>query len=306
MRNQFNRRDFIKATAIAGAGMNFFKIPFSNFSSNHPVPGKRIGIIGLDTSHSVAYTKALNTENADAVFHGYKIVAAYPYGSKTIESSAKRIPGYVDEVKKYGVGIVDSVNALLGKVDAVLLETNDGKLHLEQALQVMDAGKPLFVDKPVAASMKDVIAIYAYAEKKGIPIFSASSLRYMDSVQSVVNGDIGRVLGADTYSPATFEPSHPDFFWYGIHGIEILMTVMGEGCEEVSRTFTADTDILVGVWGDGRTGTFRGTRTGLHNYGGTVYGEKSNISLGPYDGYDALLVKIIQFFATGKPPVSAH
>ena len=118
----------------------------------------------------------------------------------------------------------------------VLLETNDGRPHLEQALQVLKAGKPMFIDKPVAASLSDAIAIYDAAKNYKVPIFSSSSLRYMESVQDVVKGKIGTVLGADTFSPATLEKSHPDLFWYGIHGVEILFTIMGTGCKQVTRT----------------------------------------------------------------------
>ncbi len=100
--------------------------------------------------------------------------------------------------------------------------------------------------------LSDVIAIYDAAKKYNVPIFSSSSLRYMESVQEVVKGKVGAVLGADTYSPATIEKTHPDFFWYGIHGIEILFSVMGPGCKEVSRVHTKDTDIVVGIWNDGR------------------------------------------------------
>ena len=114
--------------------------PLNGFASNHFQNGK-IGIIGLDTSHSVAFTKALNGTSAQR----FKIVAAYPNGSADIESSVKRIPGYTEEVKKYGVEIVGSIAELLSKVDFVCLETNDGRPHLQQALEVFKAGKPVFL-----------------------------------------------------------------------------------------------------------------------------------------------------------------
>ncbi|WP_345230944.1 Gfo/Idh/MocA family protein [Olivibacter ginsenosidimutans] len=297
-----NRRKFISNASVALTMAGAFSGDLLAAVNPQTSP-KRIGIIGLDTSHSIAFTKALNGESPKPEFANFRIVAAYPYGSKTIESSATRIPGYIDEVKKLGVKIVDSIEALLETVDYVLLETNDGTLHLEQALPVIKAKKPVFIDKPIAASLKDVQAIYETAHKAGVPIFSASSLRYMDTVQQAIHGKVGKVLGADTYSPATLEPHHPDFFWYGIHGIEMLIALMGTGCKQVSRVHTDGTDVVVGVWNDGRIGTFRGTRTGKHTYGGTVYGENGDLTLGPYDGYDALLVQIIQFFISGKSPI---
>lgn len=305
MKQPYDRRRFIKTSAVAGIGVGITGnvLPlFKGFSA----AGKRVGIIGLDTSHCVEFTKEMNAANPSAEYVGYKIVAAYPQGSLDIESSLKRIPGYIEEVKKMGVEIVDSIPALLQKVDVILLETNDGRRHLEQALPVLKAGKTLFIDKPIAASLADTIAIFEAAKQYKVPVFSASSLRFMSSAQEVVNGKIGKVLGADTYSPCAIEKTHPDFFWYGIHGVETLYTVMGTGCREVIRISTDSTDVAVGTWADGRIGTFRGTRTGKHNYGGTVYGETGNAVLGPFDGYKPLLMEIIKFFQTGNPPVKAE
>jgi predicted dehydrogenase len=203
-----------------------------------------------------------------------------------------------------GVEIVNSIADLLKKVDFILLETNDGRPHLQQALEVMQAGKPLFIDKPVAGTLADAIALYAISEKLKVPFFSSSSLRYMDSAQEAASGKMGKILGADCFSPATLEPTHPDLFWYGIHGVETLYTVMGTGCQSVTRTQTDGTEIVVGVWEDGRIGTFRGTRSGKHEYGGTAFGEKGPLKLGPYTGYDNLLDRIIAFYKTGNVPIS--
>lgn len=295
---QLSRRNFILKSVATGAGLGLLDyLP----ALAKPADGKRVGIIGLDTSHSIAFTKALNADQPDPVYDGYKVTAAYPYGSKDIESSAKRIPGYIDEVKKLGVKITSSIQELLAETDVILLETNDGRLHLQQATEVLKAGKRMFIDKPVAGSLTDAIAIYKAAEKYKIPVFSASSLRYIKGLESV---DKAKVLGADTYSPAVLEKTHPDFFWYGIHGVETLYTVMGTGCKSVTRVNTPNTDIVVGIWGDGRTGTFRGTRTGKHDYGGTVFTEDGNKVLGPYGGYAPLLVDIIKYFKTGEMPVT--
>jgi hypothetical protein len=302
MKNSVGRREFIK-TSVAGsvslglAGRSFLQTDFQD-SLN-----KKIGIIGLDTSHSVAFAKALNGPSPDPVFKGYRIVAAYPKGSNDIPSSVERIPGYTEDVKLLGVEIVNSIRELLAKVDFVLLETNDGRLHLPQALEVMKAGKRMFIDKPVAASLVDAVAIYNAAAHFNVPVFSSSSLRYITGVKEIAEGSIGKVLGADTFSPATLEKTHPDLFWYGVHGVETLFTVMGTGCKNVIRAFTANFDKVVGTWTDGRIGTFRGIRSGKSDYGGTVFGEKGISTLGKYSGYNPLLLKIIEFFDNGILPV---
>ena len=305
MNNIFDRRHFLKSSAVAGIGLGLNLSASSVLAQNTSVvqQGKRIGIIGLDTSHSVAFTKTFNAPDAGPQYGGYKVVAAYPKGSNDIESSVKRIPGYIEEVKKFGVTIVDSIKDLLKQVDVVLLETNDGRLHLEQALPVFKAGKTVFIDKPVAAFLPDAIAIFNAAKKHNVPVFSSSSLRYSPSIQEVVEGKAGNVLGADVYSPAHLEKTHLDFSWYGIHGVEMLYTVMGTGCKSVSRTHTPDADVVVGLWDNDRIGTFRGVRYKKAGYGGNVYGDKSIVTLDGAGGYDPLLVQVVKFFETGQAPV---
>jgi hypothetical protein len=306
MNIHINRRNFIRTTAASGLGLSLTH-PFDLYSMEKPGKALKAGIIGLDTSHSVAFTKVLNDPKVGAELAGVKVVAAYPQGSKDIESSVSRIPGYTQEIQEYGVEIVDSLDALLDKVDVVLLETNDGRLHLEQASEVFKAKKPVFIDKPIAASLTDTLAIFNAAKAANVPIFSASSLRYAENAQEIRSGKkIGKVLGADTYSPAHLEETHPDLYWYGVHGVEMLYTVMGIGCQQVRRTQTENMEVVVGTWKDGRIGTFRGMRSGKLGYGGTAFGENEIAPIGPYSGYQPLLAEIVKFFHTGKPPVEAE
>lgn len=307
-----NRRKFLRNASLAGAGLGFLGSAqaAADRPASGPLPegipaGGRIGIIGLDTSHSTSFVDALNGLYPSSDLAGYKVVAAYPYGSRDIKSSAERIPLYTDYVKRFDVEIVDSISALLSKVDVVMLETNDGRPHLEQAIEVLKSGKRMFVDKPVAGSLEDVLAVYEAARFYKVPVFSASSLRYNAGVQETASGKtIGKVLGADAFSPSPLESTHPDFFWYGIHGIETLCTLMGRGCKQVTRINTEQTDLVVGVWNDGRLGSFRGTRNGANEYGATAFGENGIQRIGPYSGYDALLKQVIKFFQSGVPPVT--
>ena len=243
----------------------------------------KIGIIGLDTSHSTAFTELLNGDSDDKFVKEFEVVAAYPYGSKTIQSSYERIPGYIEEVKKHGVEITSSIAELLDKVDCVMLETNDGRIHLEQAMEVFKSGKICYIDKPIGATLGQAIAIYEMAEKYNVPIFSSSALRYSPQNQKLRNGEFGKILGADCYSPHKVEPTHPDFGFYGIHGVETLYTLMGTGCESVNRMSSQDADVVVGRWKDGRIGTFRGIKEGPAIYGGTAYTPKGAIAAGGYE-----------------------
>jgi predicted dehydrogenase len=286
----------------------FFPVTGSSMVSAQETPKEliRIGIIGLDTSHCIAFTKLLNDEAADSPMRDCRVVCAFPRGSADIESSVSRIPTYTKQIQDMGVEIVDSIDALISRVDAVLLETNDGRPHLQQVLPVLKAKKPVFIDKPIAGSLTDTIAIFKAADHFQTPVFSSSSLRFSKPAIAARKGElVGRVVGCETFSPASLEPTHPDLYWYGIHGVEQLFTVMGSGCESVSRTSTESTDVVVGVWSDGRVGSFRGTRSGPNQYGGTVFGEKGQSSTGGNEGYNAMVTEIAMFFRSGNPPVEA-
>jgi hypothetical protein len=298
------RRTFLKTSALAGAGLLTAGLSFGK-QENRAANGRRVGMIGLDTSHSIEFTKILNREDASSDFGGYRVVAAYPHGSKDIESSVSRIPAYTQQMRDMGIEIVDSIADLLKKTDVILLETNDGRLHLEQAIEVFKARKTLFIDKPIAASLTDTISIFQAAKDLNVPVFTTSSLRYMTNMDDIVkNKSVGNVLGAGVYGPCTLEQTHPDFFWYGVHGVEALFTVMGMGCRSVTRVHTPDTDIAVGVWEDNRIGTFRGLRNGRTGYGGEAFGEKGIMPLGDNAGYDPLMKEVAKFFQTGISPVS--
>lgn len=264
----------------------------------------RVGIIGLDTSHAPAFTKALNDENAKPEVAGCRVVAAYPQGSPDIRSSVERVPEYTEQVQKLGVEIVDSIDELLKRVDVVLLETNDGRPHLEQALPVLKAGKRMFIDKPMAGSLADAIAIFELARQHNTPIFTSSALRYGPNTQAVRGGSIGDVLGCDTYGPCHLEATHPEFFWYGIHGIEALFTVMGPSCLSVSRTSSPSSDFAVGLWTEGRIGTYRGMRAGKQQFGGIAFGTNGDAPVGDFSGYEPLVVEIVKFFRGGAVPVT--
>jgi predicted dehydrogenase len=267
----------------------------------------RAGIIGLDTSHAPAFTKALNDPKATGPLAGIRVVAAFPAGSPDIASSRDRIKQITQQVRGMGVEIVDSIPALLAKVDVVLLESVDGRPHLEQVRAVFEAHRPVFIDKPLAGSLADVLAIADLAQKHHTPWFSSSSLRYGPKIDAMKSDTrVGEVVGCDAWSPCHLEPTHPDLYWYGIHGVELLYTMMGPGCDTVSRAQTDGTDVAVGRWKDGRIGTFRGIRQGKQDYGAVVFGSKGIGTVVGFDGYEPLVRQIAIFFKTRKPPVAVE
>ena len=262
----------------------------------------RVGIIGCDTSHVPEFTEVLNNPEAKGHVPGAKVVAAFPGGSKDIPSSWSRLDGYTKTLReKYEVRIYDSIEVMCRDVDAVLLESLDGRPHLEQARLALKARKPLFIDKPMAGSLRDVIEIFRLARETGTPVFSSSSLRFAKDTQAARNGAFGKLTYVETYGPCEREPHHPDLFWYGVHGVEALYAILGRGCQTVQRETTPEGKIrVVGSWNHGRTGIFCEDKS----FHGVARGEKGEVSVGSFDGYAPLLAAIVKFFQTGVAPVA--
>ena len=261
----------------------------------------RIGIIGLDTSHVTAFTRILNDSSAKDHIPGAKVVAAVKDSSPDIKASYSRVEKFTAELTgKWGVKLYPNVKELCKQVDAIMIENVDGRPHLKHAFDVIKSGKPLYIDKPLAGTFADCKKIYHLAKQHKVPIFSSSSLRFSKSTLAARAGKHGKVLHCETFSPAHIEPHHPDLFWYGIHGVESLFTVMGAGCISVQRGTTKDGKIKVtGKWKDGRVGIFRES----NGYGGTAKCETGEYQVGTYDGYAPLVKEIIKFFISGKAPV---
>ena len=267
----------------------------------------RIGMIGLDTSHVGAFAKLLNDAGDPGHVAGGKVVAAFKGGSPDLESSASRVDGYTKELQeKFGVKIYDSIEEMCKNIDAVMLESVDGRPHLEQAKPVIAAGKPLFVDKPMAGTLHDVIEIFRLAKEAKVPCFSASSYRFYKSLTDLLKKDIGGIRSCISIGPCHLDSHHPDLFWYGVHPTEALFTVMGAGCETVVRTTTPDTDVATGTWKDGRVGILYGIRTSGTPHKVIVFGEKAVAEQEGEGDYADLVVEIIKFFQTGIAPVSAE
>jgi hypothetical protein len=266
----------------------------------------RVGVIGTDTSHVPAFAGLLNGDpNAPDHIAGARVVAAWKGGSQDIQESIGRVDQFAGDVRtKYGVEIVPDIATLLSKVDVVLLTSLDGRVHLEQARPVIAAHKPLFIDKPLAATLEDAREIARLAKAAGVPWFSSSSLRF---------GAIGAAMklpgltGAATWGPGPFEAHHPlELAWYAIHPVELLYTIMGTGCESVTRIAGKDADVIVGRWKDGRIGTVTAVRP-YSDYGAVAFRGRESVESHPKAAaatdYRALVVEMVKFFQTGQPPV---
>jgi hypothetical protein len=298
---------FIRTILLVAISVPPVWIGLSSWRTTAQTQEIKVGMIGLDTSHVTAFTKLLNDKSDPNHVPGARVVAAFKGGSPDVESSRTRIDRFTAELKdKWGVEIVGSIEELCKKVDAVLLESVDGRPHLNQVRPVFAAKKRVFIDKPFTAGYADALEIVRLSRESGTPFFSSSSLRFANDLQAMKRDEkLGPVLGAFTYGPAPTEPHHPDLFWYGIHAVEALYTLMGTGCESVTRVRTDGADVVVGKWIDGRIGTMRGIRDGKQDYGAIAFGAKANQTTPTpmKSDYRNLLVEVVKFFQTGAPPV---
>lgn len=269
----------------------------------------KVGMIGLDTSHVVAFTDILNNPKHKDHVPGCRVVAAYKGGSPDLKISADRLEGFTQRLKeKYGVEIVDSIEALVSRVDAVLLESVDGRPHLEQVRPVFAAKKRVFIDKPLTASLKDAAEIARLSRESGTPFFSASSARFHSGIRKLkTDAELGGILGCEVHSSVSTIPHHPELSFYGVHGIEAVFALMGPGWESLRRVDAPGVDVVVARWKDGRVATYRGIRKGASDFGATVYGEKAvktTMTEPGGGGYANLVREIVKFFQTGVSPVS--
>ncbi len=268
----------------------------------------RMGIVGLDTSHVGAFTKIFHAPNADEDLQKIRVVAGLPAGNPDFPLSRDRIAGFTDELRQLGVEIVDSMAELLAKVDVVMLASVDGSQHLQQAKPIFESGKPVFIDKPLAASLTDALAIYKLGKKHQVPWFSSSSSRFTPGYLPLRDDAqrVGRVLGCDVYSQNRATTGHPDLFWYSIHGIELLYAIMGQGCTSVSMIQTPYTELVRGTWKDGRVGVYRSIReeTGKAGVGVTVFGDVGIVHHNQFYDYVPMCHELAKFFTCLQPPVA--
>jgi hypothetical protein len=262
----------------------------------------RVGMAGLDTSHVPAFAELLHDPSKEHHVPGARIVAAFPGGSEDFDLSINRVGQFTGELRdKHGVEIVDSLGALRGKCDALMLESIDGRVHLGQFREVAGWGLPVFIDKPLTISAQEAQEIVRIAQEKNVRVTSASAIRFGQKFQEALTAEAGEpVTGADCYGPLAFQQQCPGYFWYGIHAAEMLFAALGTGCREVLAVREESHDIVVGRWADGRLGTLRGNRTGNNTFGGILHRKASStafdLSKGKKPYYASLLEKVIPFF----------
>jgi hypothetical protein len=265
----------------------------------------KLGMLDFDTSHVVEFARRLHHKGVpkEQWVNGAEIVIACPGESRIMP---ERIPGYKKEIEKLGIPLVDKPTDMIGKVDGMLIESQQGGVHWQRARPFLEAGLPCYIDKPFTCSVADAKKLVSLAEDKKVPIFSSSSLRYApELVQFVAEPNHGKILGAIAYGPAPLHDLNPGLYHYGIHAVEVLYTLMGPGCQRVTCTHERDVDVVTGQWKDGRLATVRGIRSGKSSYGCLAFTEQGvqPVPIGTAFIYRELLKKIVEMFQTKRAPL---
>lgn len=269
----------------------------------------RIGLIGLDTSHSEIFTSLLNDKSATHYVPGGQITHAMPIYSEDLPISFERYPKYREIIeKRFGVSIVTDVDILMDNVDAVIIGTVDGRNHLQWFKKIVSYKKPVFIDKPIAMSGNEVEQIIALAKNYNTPVMSSSSLRYAESVKRLKSLGMEQFESGYFYGPLPLQDAMPGYFWYGIHTIEMIVSLL-DGNLQVMHRDVAD-----------RFETLRLVRNGTEEvlvrldyrwhdrFGGILHFENRTETFQlwnderPY--YANLLEEMMVFFKTGERKVS--
>jgi predicted dehydrogenase len=273
-------------------------------------PSLKIGLVGLDTSHAVAYSQLLNLDENKDLFPGVQLAVAFPGGNPEWGMSWDRVDGFTARLgDEFGVTIVDSAEQVAQQSDLVFITAVDGRQHLELYEQIAPSGRPVFIDKPFTTSVEDAQLILRRSREVGAPVMSCSSLRYAEAFTAAVGDDsLGPIVGIDVFGPMAIQEALPGFFWYGCHGVEMAVAAMGAGCRHVQVLSRADADVLSMAWEDGRVATYRGLRNAHAQFGATIHREKGfqavDISSASKPYYHSLLEAILESLPQGRSDIS--
>ena len=269
----------------------------------------KIGFIGLDTSHVVAFTDLLNNPKNENHIAGARVTVAWPGGSPDFDLSISRVAGYTQTLREqHGVTIVESPEAVAEACDLVFIESVDGRVHLEQFKRTVAFRKPTFIDKPFAVKLDDAREMARLAGEAGVALMSGSSLRFAEQLHEALSAGRDDIRGCSVFGPAKEVPSQPGLFWYGCHSVEMMVAAMGPGCREVRCLRTASHDLMTAVWSDGRLASLQGLRDVHGHFGITLHRTTGPQVIDPQAGkpfYVGLLRAILESLPQGRSAIPA-
>jgi predicted dehydrogenase len=279
----------------------------------------RLGIIGIDSSHTPVFTKAIAALNKEGntpckVTHFWDPGThewQHPAGP---EQSAKDVAQWRSDTLAAGVTQVNSLDELLKNVDGVLVLNINGHRHLELAIGPIARGMPTYIDKPLTCSLDQAKALLAMTRQYNARCYSASSLRFITEIPKLDKEKLGEIVAIDAFGNGEVLDMMPDLWHYGCHSIEMVDAIFkwsgqGAGVKRVSSIKTGDATsgyhLLDMEYRDGRIARIRLDRNGSWAFGATIHGKKGVqqfvVDFAPV--YGQLVAGMVKFFEGKEAPV---
>jgi len=187
-----------------------------------------VGILGTENSHAMAFTEIIN-DNAEDKYGDFKVTALYGIEKAPSEAIKAKYPEAV---------IVDNISDMVGMVDCAMITARHGKYHKPFAMPFIEAGKPVFIDKPFTISISESYELIDTAKKYNVPVMGGSGCKYSDDLlafkDEIFSGKIGNIQSALMSFAADMKSEYGGFYFYGSHLAEMAMTVFGYDVKSVS------------------------------------------------------------------------
>ncbi len=263
----------------------------------------RIGILGSDNSHALAFAKLCNLpmENGEYRYPDVRITAIYGNDDD---------PKHTKEVAEKGSieFIAEKPEDFMGKVDAVMVVYRKGSLHVPAILPFVEAGYPVWIDKPIAVSIEDVKRLQEAVERNNTLVTGGSTLKYNYEIQTLQNkvqsGVLGTVTGGAMNFPGDVDSPYDGLFFYGSHLCEMCLTVFGYDVKSVHASKLSHDNICVAAKYEDKQVCL--SYQDLYNYTATVYGTEKSATM----EIDASFIyrlgfeKWLEMLRTGRMPLS--
>ena len=197
--------------------------------------------------------------------------------------------------------VVAQPEEVIGHVDAVIVATDDGDDHVRRARPFIEAGLPVFVDKPMATNIADLNQFLRW-HLDGKTILSTSGMRYMPETRQITERreQLGDLRWLTSFTSKTWER-------YGIHALEAIYPVLGPGFISAQTNHQAGSDIVHLTHRSGVPVTLAAIHDASGSFGAVhAYGTKGDLPLKLADTYTAFraqLVAFIELLRTGTRPL---
>ncbi len=264
----------------------------------------RVAIVGLDTSHSIAFSQRMNDPAcpADQKVPGLRVTACMRF--ETPFQNKEGLDKRQAQLEGWGIVVSENFDEVVADCDAIMLEINDPAYHLEYFRRAAELGKPIFLDKPLAGTLEDGRAIVRLAREKKVRVWSGSSLPFTPQVLDAADR-LAKPTVAQTFGAMGTAPAGDSLVWYGVHTFEMLQRLMGPGAESAWAVEDEAGVVAVIEYGEGRRGLVEAVR-GMWQYGGRVQAKEGMVQfqVDMTYAYRDLLLRIRDFFQGGPAPVT--